>query len=258
MRPTLEPIGMLQEKVAIITGASSGIGAAAAKIFAREGAHTVIAARREKELSQVAEEITAAGGSVVPVVADVTVQDEVIALVGTAMDRFGRLDLAFNNAGTGVLGKIAEVGEEDFDRIMDVNFRGVWLCMRHEIRAMLANGGGAIVNNSAVGGLIGSPSLGPYGPSKHGVIGLTKAAAADYARDGIRVNAIAPGTAYTPLIDAWFDLVPGIEDSLIKGTPMGRIARPEEMGEAAAWLCSDRASYVTGVVLPVDGGFMIV
>lgn len=254
----MQPIGMLEGKVAIITGASGGIGAAAARIFAREGAHAVIAARREKELNQVAEEIAAAGGSAVPVVADVTVQDDVIALVRTAVDRFGRLDLAFNNAGTGVLGKIAEVGEEDFDRIMDVNFRAVWLCMRHEIRAMLQTGGGAIVNNSAVGGLIGSPNLGPYGPSKHGVIGLTKAAAADYAREGVRVNAIAPGTTYTPLIDAWFDLVPGIEKSLIEGTPMGRIARPEEIGEAAAWLCSDRASYVTGVVLAVDGGFTIV
>lgn len=258
MRPALQPIGMLRGKVAIITGASSGIGAAAARIFAREGALTVIAARREKELGQVAEEITSSGGTVVPVVADVTVPDEVAALVRTAMDRFGQLDLAFNNAGTGVLGKLAEVGEQDFDRIMDVNFRGVWLCMRTQIPAMLQTGGGAIVNNSAVGGLIGSPNLGPYGPSKHGVIGLTRAAAADYARDGVRVNAIAPGTAYTPLIDAWFDLVPGIEDKLIEGTPIGRIARPEEIGEAAAWLCSDRASYVTGAVLPVDGGFTIV
>jgi NAD(P)-dependent dehydrogenase (short-subunit alcohol dehydrogenase family) len=254
----MDGIGMLAGKVAIVTGASTGIGAAAAAIFAREGAQVVIAARREAELTQVAEKITADGGSVLPVVTDVTVQDDVIRLVRTATDEFGRLDVAFNNAGTGCLGKVAEVGEEDFDRIMDVNFRAVWLCMRHQIRAMLATGGGSVVNNSAVGGIIGSPSLGPYGPSKHGVVGLTRAAAADYAGDNIRVNAIAPGTAYTPLIDAWFELVPGIEEKLVAGTPIGRIARAEEIAEAAAWLASDRASYVTGAVLPVDGGFTIV
>jgi NAD(P)-dependent dehydrogenase (short-subunit alcohol dehydrogenase family) len=251
------PAGLLAGKVGIITGAGRGIGAAAARLFAAEGAAVVLCSRTEKELDALTSELRDAGAVASYVVADVSVDADMERAVATAVAAHGRLDIAFNNAGTGTLGTLDTLSIEDFDQVMGVNLRGVWLSMRHELRAMTAAGGGAIVNNSAVGGLIGSPNLGAYGASKHGVAGLTKTAAADFAASGIRVNAIAPGTALTPLIEMWFEAVPGIAERLAAETPLKRIADAREIAEAALWLCSDRSSYVTGVVLPVDGGYTV-
>ncbi|RSS83823.1 SDR family NAD(P)-dependent oxidoreductase [Streptomyces sp. WAC06614] len=250
---------LLDGKVALITGASSGIGAAAGRVFAREGAKVVLAARRKERLEELAAELTATGAEVAYAVTDVTRPEDTAAAVALAVERFGRLDCAFNNAGWGT-GRtpLHEMGDDLYDRIMDVNLRGVWNCLRDEIGAMLETGGGSIVNTSSVGGLLATPVASPYVAAKHAVIGLTKAAAAEYAAQGIRVNALAPGTTRTEVVEEWFAAVPGMEEQLHAATPQPRTAAPEEVAEAAAWLCSSRASFVTGVTMPVDGGFTMV
>lgn len=251
--------GILSGKVALITGASSGIGAAAARVFAREGAAVMVTARRERELSDLVDELTEKGFEAAYTVADVTRPEDVDRAVSGTVQRFGRLDVAFNNAGLGAeQAPMHLMDDAVFDAIVDVNLRGVWYCTRREIAEMLAGGGGAIVNTSSVGGLVATPVAAPYVISKHAVVGLTKAAAAEYAKQGIRVNAIAPGTTRSEMIEAWFALQPGIEDLLHAVTPQGRTAEPEEIAEAAAWLVSDRASFVTGVTLPVDGGYTLI
>lgn len=251
--------GLLEGKVALITGASSGIGAAAARVFAREGARVVLAARREQRIKDLSEELRAQGAQAAYVVTDVTRRGDAEAAVARAVEEFGRLDCAFNNAGWGV-GRtpLHEMDDKLYDEIMDVNVRGVWNCLRPEIAAMLETGGGAIVNNSSVGGLLATPVAAPYVAAKHAVIGLTKAAAAEYGAQGIRVNAVAPGTTRTEVVEQWFAAVPGIEAQLHAGTPQPRTAEPAEIAEAAAWLCSARSSFVTGVTMPVDGGFSMV
>ncbi|MGW5852241.1 SDR family NAD(P)-dependent oxidoreductase [Streptomyces sp. NPDC055254] len=250
---------MLAGKVALITGASSGIGAAAGRVFAREGARVVLVARREDRLKALTEELRAGGAEAEYAVADVTRRADTSAAVELAVARFGRLDCAFNNAGWGV-GRtpLHEMGDDLYDEIMDVNLRGVWNCLRDEIGAMLRTGGGTIVNNSSVGGLVATPVAAPYVAAKHAVIGLTRAAAAEYAAQGIRINAVAPGTTRTEVVQEWFAAVPGMEEQLHAATPQPRTAEPEEIAEAAAWLCSSRASFVTGVTMPVDGGFTMV
>jgi NAD(P)-dependent dehydrogenase (short-subunit alcohol dehydrogenase family) len=250
---------MLEGKVALITGASSGIGAAAGRVFAREGARVVLVARREDRLKELTERLRAEGAEAEYTVADVTRRADTAAAVELAVSRFGRLDCAFNNAGWGQ-GRtpLHEMDDDLYDRILDVNLRGVWNCLRDEIAAMLKTGGGAIVNTSSVGGMLATPVAAPYVAAKHAVIGLTKAAAAEYAAQGIRINAVAPGTTRTEVVQAWFEAVPGIEEQLHAGTPQPRTAEPEEIAEAAAWLCSGRASFVTGVTMPVDGGFTMV
>ncbi|MFC4589472.1 glucose 1-dehydrogenase [Sphaerisporangium corydalis] len=251
--------GTLAGKVALITGASSGIGAAAARVFTREGAAVVLASRRERELSDLVDELTGKGFEAAYAVTDVTRPADVDRAVSTAVQNFGRLDVAFNNAGLGAEQSPMHLMDDTvFDAIVDVNLRGVWNCTRREIAQMLSGGGGAIVNTSSVGGLVATPVAAPYVISKHAVVGLTRAAAAEYAAHGIRVNAIAPGTTRSEMIEAWFALRPGIEDLLHAATPQGRTAEPEEIAEAAAWLLSDRASFVTGVTLPVDGGYTLV
>lgn len=251
--------GLLEGKVALITGASSGIGAAAARVFAREGASVVLVARREELLRDLVAELTEQGARARYAVADVTVRADAEAAVALAVETFGRLDCAFNNAGWGA-GRtpLHEMDDELYQRIMRVNLDGVWNFLRPEIAAMLETGGGSIVNNSSVGGLLATPVAAPYVAAKHAVIGLTKAAAAEYAARGIRVNAVAPGTTRTEVVQEWFAAVPGIEAQLHAGTPQPRTAEPAEIAEAAAWLCSDRASFVTGVTMPVDGGFVMV
>ncbi|MEN8655979.1 glucose 1-dehydrogenase [Streptomyces sp. 21So2-11] len=250
---------LLPGKVALITGASSGIGEASARVFAREGARVVLAARREDRLKSLVEEIRETGAEAEYVVVDVTRAEDTARAVAHAVQRYGRLDVAFNNAGYGVGRTPLHLMDDGvYDQIMDVNVRGVWNCLRDEIGAMLTSGGGAIVNNSSVGGLLATPVAAPYVASKHAVIGLTKAAAAEYAAQGIRVNAVAPGTTRTEVVGAWFAQNPGIEEVLHQATPQARTAEPVEIAEAAAWLCSDRASFVTGVTMPVDGGLMIV
>ncbi|MFI8102812.1 glucose 1-dehydrogenase [Streptomyces sp. NPDC086023] len=250
---------LLAGKVALITGASSGIGAAAARVFAREGAKVVLAARREDRLKEIVDELRAGGAEATYAVTDVTRPDDTAEAVQQAVSAFGRLDAAFNNAGWGVgRSPLHKMGDQLYDEIMDVNVRGIWNCLRDEIAAMLETGGGAIVNTSSVGGVVATPVAAPYVAAKHAVIGLTRAAAAEYAAQGIRVNAVAPGTTRTEVVEQWFAAVPGIEEQLHAATPQPRTAEPREIAEAAAWLCSDRSSFVTGVTMPVDGGFTMV
>ncbi|WP_030265664.1 glucose 1-dehydrogenase [Streptomyces sp. NRRL B-24484] len=249
---------LLTGKVALITGASSGIGAAAARVFAAEGAAVVLAARREQQLADLVDELTGKGLEACYAVTDVTSDADVARAVQTAVSRYGRLDAAFNNAGYGAEQTPLHLMEQEvFDRIIDVNLRGVWSCMRHEIPAMLAAGGGAIVNTSSVAGLVATPVAAPYVVSKHAVVGLTRAAANEYGAQGIRVNAVAPGTTRSEMIEQWLAIRPDIEARLHEATPQPRTAAPEEIAEAAAWLCSERSSFVTGAVLPVDGGYTV-
>jgi NAD(P)-dependent dehydrogenase (short-subunit alcohol dehydrogenase family) len=250
--------GLLENKVVLITGASSGIGAAAAYVFAREGASVVLAARREERIAGLAAELNDKGFKASAVVCDVTRAEDARRAVAHATERFGRLDGAFNNAGIGGdQTPLHEMGDEVYDSIMDTNVRGLWNCLRAEIGAMLATGGGgAVVNNSSVGGLVAIPTAAPYVASKHAVVGFTRAAADEYARQGIRVNAVAPGLTRSEITADWFSRNPGMEDAINEATPQGRTAVPEEIAEAAAWLLSDRSSYVTGAVLPVDGGYV--
>ncbi|MET7296635.1 glucose 1-dehydrogenase [Streptomyces griseoloalbus] len=247
---------LLTGKVVLVTGASSGIGAAAARVFAQEGAAVLLVARRQERLAALAEELRAEGARAEYVVADVTSPEHAAMAVKTAVSTFGRLDGAFNNAGVGGdRTPLHEMDNETYDTIMDTNVRGVFNCLRAEIAAMLEHGG-AIVNNSSVGGLVAIPTAAPYVASKHAVVGLTRAAADEYAQQGIRVNAVAPGTTRSEITTDWFARNPGLETMVNSMTPQGRTAEPEEIAAAAAWLLSDRCPFLTGTVLPVDGGFV--
>ncbi len=251
----------LAGKVALITGASRGIGAATARLFAQEGARVVLAARNEEAIAQLAEEIRAGGGEALTVQADVSNATSVEELVKRAVQTYGRLDLAVNNAGVAGGNKpLVEVSEETFDLVTAVNLKGVFLCLKYEIPAMLAAGGGAIVNVSSTVGLVGhgghGAGLAPYIASKHGVVGLTKAAALEYAAQHIRVNAVAFGTILTEVNQGWY-ADEQISQRMTSTIPLGRVADPREAAEAILWLCSDAASFVTGVTLPVDGGYVV-
>jgi len=248
----------LEGKVAIITGASSGIGAATGRLFAREGAWVVLATRRETELAHVVEEITASGGKALAARTDVADGKSVEALVQRTLDTYGRLDLAFNNAGVeGGLKPLVEYSQEEFERVIAINLTGIFLCMKYKIPAMLTSGGGAIVNTSSTVGLIAWPGLAAYTASKHGMLGLTKTAALDYGAKGIRVNAIAPSTVRTERIAGIIAANPKIEEGMRRAIPLGRIAELDEVAETVLWLCSDGASFINGVTLPVDGGQIV-
>ena len=256
MTETSAALGLLTGKVAFITGAGRGIGAAAARLFAREGAQVLLAARTEAQLKAVTEEIRAAGGIADYVVCDLADADSVRAAVDRTVDRYGRLDVAFNNGAT-ILppGPMDQVKPADFDDLYAVNLRGPWLAMVAEVAAIRATAGtGAIVNNSSIGSLMGNPELPAYGAMKRAVNSLTESAAITYGPEGIRVNAIAPGHTLTEMIRTWEAHSPGLGERLKARTPLRRAAEPAEIAQAAAWLLSDRASFVTGTILRVDGG----
>jgi A-factor type gamma-butyrolactone 1'-reductase (1S-forming) len=249
---------LLEGKVAVITGAAGGIGRASALTFAREGAKVVLGDRAEEALAETARLVSEAGGDAAWLATDVTRRDEVVALVALATERHRRLDCAFNNAGIpGGMQPFAEHSDEQFESVMDINVRGAWMCVQEEIKAMLRTGGGSIVNASSGLGMIAAPQVAAYVTSKHAVLGLTRAAALEYPRRGIRVNAVLPGVVDTAMPQEMFAAAPGAIDAIGETSPMGRLARPEEVAEAAAWLCSDRSSYVNGHGLVVDGGIVI-
>ncbi|MEU3861958.1 glucose 1-dehydrogenase [Streptomyces sp. NPDC028722] len=246
---------MLDGKVAMITGASSGIGAAAARLFAEEGAAVVLMARRGDRLGQLVAEIRAAGGRALAAEGDVCSPEDVERAVRAAVDTFGSLDAAFNNAGYATVGTpLLEMDDEDYARTMDVNVRGVWNCLRRQIPAMLASGGGAVVNTSSVAGVLASSASAAYVAAKHAVIGLSRAAAREYGDRGIRVNALVVGSTRTEMMDQAIGGSRELEERFEARTLRRRMASPEEIAQAAVWLCSDRAAFVTGAAVPVDGG----
>ena len=251
--------GMLEGKAALVTGGARGIGRATALLFAREGARVAVADLSGDGAAQTVAGINAAGGQAIAIEADVTRPDQVAAMVATAIAAFGRLDCAFNNAGiagyqVGAAGKkTAEWSEEAFDRMIAVNLKGVWLSMRSEIEQMAKQGGGAIVNTASIAGLVGLPTSSAYVASKHGVIGLTKTAAIEYAESGIRVNAVCPGYIETEMTR---EVMARRGDQIMATTPFRRMGRAEEIAEMVCWLCSDRASYVSGAAYNVDGGYV--
>jgi len=243
-------------KVALVTGAGSGIGLATAKAFGEAGASVVLADRREDAVRAAAEGLSASGGKALAVRCDVTDDTQVASMIDRTVSAFGRLDAAFNNAG--VMQRrvdTAEISGDEWDRVMAINLRGVWSCMKYELPQMLRNGGGAIVNCSSIGGVIGVPGLAAYHAAKHGVIGLTKTAALEYATRKIRINAVCPGTINTPMAESLTGGDPKILAEFLKDEPIGRIAEPEEVAAAVLWLCSPGASYVVGHALLVDGGY---
>jgi NAD(P)-dependent dehydrogenase (short-subunit alcohol dehydrogenase family) len=242
-------------RVALVTGGSAGIGRAAALAFARAGARVVVSDVADDRGEETARSIRDAGGEAIYVHADVADATEVEALVGRTTEAFGRLDYAFNNAGIeGEQAPTAECTEENWDRVLNINLRGAWLCMKFEIPAMLRNGGGSIVNCSSVAGLVGFNAIPAYTASKHGMIGLTRTAALDYATQGIRVNAVCPGVIRTEMIERFTRGNPEAEAQLVAMQPMNRMGTPDEIADTVVWLCSEQASFITGQALAVDGG----
>jgi NAD(P)-dependent dehydrogenase (short-subunit alcohol dehydrogenase family) len=251
-------MGALEGKVAVVTGAAMGIGRAAAQLFSREGASVVVADIDEGGGHGTVDLIEAAGGQASFVRTDVSVPDQVAAMVGHAVATYGGLDCAFNNAGIAApLAPLADYPDDGWDRTIAVMLSGVYHCLKAEIPVMLAGGGGAIVNTASGVGLVAYPHQAAYTASKHGVIGLTKVAALDYGARGIRVNAICPGTARTPMVDEALGRDPSLDAHLRALHPIGRIGEASEVAEAAVWLCSPAASFVLGVALPVDGGYVV-
>ena len=243
-------------KVALVTGGGSGIGRATARAFARQGAQVVIGNRNVQRGEETVAMIRKAGGTGSFKRTDVLVAAEIESLIDHAVKTYGGLDLAFNNAGVeGTVAPIVQQTEADYDAVMDVNVKGVWLSMKYEILRMLERGGGAIVNCSSVAGLIGFPNMAPYFASKHAVIGLTKVAALEYSAQGIRINAVNPAVIETEMVDRIAEGFSMKKDELIPMHPIGRLGRVEEIAEAVLWLCSPKSSFVTGHSLVVDGGF---
>lgn len=246
--------GLVDGKATLITGAASGIGAAAAQIFAREGARLVLSDIQAELGAQVARELEAQGFVAHFIAADVAREEDVQRLVAQSVELLGTLDCAFNNAGiTPPPAPLHETSLDDWERTLAVNLTSVFLCMKEELRVMLERGRGAIVNTASGSGLIATPGLSPYCASKHAILGMTKTAAVENARAGIRVNAILPGSTDTPMLRATMSSSPEAKKMILASTPTGRLGLPAEIGEAAVWLCSDRASYVSGESMLIDG-----
>ena len=246
---------IFEDKVAIVTGGSFGIGKATAVLFAQRGARVAVVDWIEDQ--EAVNTIKSAGGEAIFIKCDVSKANDVQAMVEQTVSTFGRLDYAFNNAGIeGASAPTHETTEENFDKVIGVNVKGVWLCMKYQIPHMLRLGKGAIVNCSSIAGVIGFPGIPIYTASKHAVIGLTKTAALEYAQSGIRVNAVCPGAIQTAMIDRFMEKNKVSKDAMVAGEPMGRFGEPEEIAEAAMWLCSDAASFTTGHAMLVDGGWV--
>jgi len=248
-----------KNQVALVTGAASGLGLATATAFAESGASVVLADWHEGAVHSAAEVLAAKGHKVLAIRCDVSNDAEVEAMLQQTVATFGQLDAAYNNAGVqNVLAETADTTREDYDRVMAINLRGVWSCMRAELQQMRKQGTGAIVNCSSLGGLVGGAERGIYHAAKHGVVGFTKSAALEYAARGIRVNAVCPGLIWTPMAD---QMVAGGQGEALKAmeksVPMGRVGRPEEIADAVLWLCSSAASYITGQSISVDGGYIM-
>jgi NAD(P)-dependent dehydrogenase (short-subunit alcohol dehydrogenase family) len=248
-----------ENKVALVTGAASGLGLATARAFAESGASVVLADWHEEAAQSAAKELVNKGHKTLAVRCDVSDDAQVEAMVNQTVTTFGRLDAAYNNAGVqNFLAETADTTREDYDRVMGINLRGLWSCMKFELQQMRKQGSGAIVNCSSLGGLVGGAERGIYHAAKHGVLGFTKSAALEYATRGIRINAVCPGLIWTPMVDQM--VAAGQGDALKameKSIPMGRVGRPEEIATAVLWLCSEAASYVTGQSISVDGGFIM-
>ncbi len=252
MNPTYD----FEGQVALVTGAGAGMGLDTARAFAASGAAVVLADFDEDALSAATDQLSAAGQRGLGVVCDVADEQQVAGLVDRTVAQFGRLDMAFNNAGIMLpLTDAADEPAEAFDHVSAINLRGVWACMKHELRQMRAQGSGTIVNCSSLGGLVGNPGRAAYHATKHGVLGLTKSAALEYAPRGVRVNAVCPGTIDTPMVAAMIATGELSVDDAIAGQPIGRLGRGDEIAAAVLWLCSPGASLVVGVALPVDGGY---
>ena len=245
-----------ENKVALVTGAASGMGLATAEAFAAEGAAVALVDLNEVAVRKVAEQMVAAGHKAVAIPCDVTDEAQVKRMVEQTVSAFGRLDAAFNNAGVQSLAvETADSTSEEFDRVNAINLRSVWLCMKYELLQMRKQESGAIVNNSSIGGLIGIPGRAIYHATKHGVIGLTKSAALEYAARGIRINAICPGAVETPMVAAMVAKEPETMKDILKEQPIGRLGKPEEIASTVLWLCSPGAGFVIGHALAVDGGY---
>ncbi len=249
--------GQLDGKVALITGAGSGIGRASALVFAREGAKVAVADIVVEGGEETVRMVKEAGGEAFFIKVDVSNAAEVEAMVNTVVDTYGRIDCAYNNAGIeGRLASTDEYPEDVFDKVIDINLTGVWLCMKYELPHMLKQGGGAIVNTASGAGLIGVAGMSAYVASKHGVVGLTKTAALEYAKSGIRVNSVCPGLIQTPMVERITADQPQLGEALVAAEPVGRTGKPEEIAESVVWMCSDAASFVTGHAMSVDGGYV--
>lgn len=249
--------GRVENKIALVTGGGSGIGRATALAFAREGAKVVVADILVEGGEETVNRIKSGGGEAVFVKANVTQAAEVETIVKQAVDIYGRLDCAFNNAGiAGAAARTADYTQAQWDRVIAINLTGVWLCMKYEIQQMTTQGGGAIVNTASVAGLVGFRHGPAYVAAKHGVVGLTKTAALEYAKAGIRVNAVCPGVIRTPMFERGLQVDPRIAETMSAREPIGRLGKPEEIAEAVVWLCSEAASFVTGLPMAVDGGWV--
>ncbi|MBS1842520.1 MAG: SDR family oxidoreductase [Acidobacteria bacterium] len=248
----------LENKVALITGGTTGIGRDTAVLFAKHGAKVVFTGRRETEGNETLGLVRAAGGDSLFLKSDVSKASDVQFIVQKTVEKFGRLDVAFNNAGVeGTLGPLAEQTEENWDYVHNINLKGLWLCLKYEVQQMLKQGGGGvIVNMSSVAGLIGAAGLGVYIASKHGVLGLTKSAALEYAPQGIRVNAVCPAVIETAMADRAFGGDPAVNKAMLALHPLGRFGKPVEISEAVVWMCSDKSSFMTGHEIVLDGGML--